>query len=73
MNRAADWDMKSARQTPLLAAGPWLLAFVLLLPAAAVAQPGGMLPGPLPLFPADNWWNADVSAAPWITCVMRRC
>ena len=20
--------------------------------------------GPLPLFPADNWWNADVSAAP---------
>ncbi len=24
----------------------------------------GPLPGPLPLFPADNWWNADVSAAP---------
>jgi hypothetical protein len=22
------------------------------------------LPTPLPLFPADNWWNADVSAAP---------
>ena len=22
------------------------------------------LPGPLPLFPADNWWNLDVSAAP---------
>jgi hypothetical protein len=25
---------------------------------------GGVLPGPLPLFPADNWWNVDVSGAP---------
>ena len=25
---------------------------------------GGALPGPLPLFPPDNWWNVDVSAAP---------
>jgi len=25
---------------------------------------GGALPGPLPLFPPDNWWNTDVSAAP---------
>jgi hypothetical protein len=25
---------------------------------------GGALPGPLPLFPPTNWWNADVSAAP---------
>jgi hypothetical protein len=25
---------------------------------------GGALPGPLPLFPADNWWNVDVSSAP---------
>ena len=33
---------------------------------AGPAQPvrNGPLPGPLPLFPADNWWNADVSAAP---------
>ena len=23
---------------------------------------GGPLPMPLPLFPADNWWNADISA-----------
>ena len=32
----------------------------------APAQPvrNGPLPEPLPLFPADNWWNADVSAAP---------
>jgi hypothetical protein len=32
--------------------------------AAQPAEPGGALPGPLPLFPADNWWNADVSGAP---------
>ena len=25
---------------------------------------GASLPGPLPLFPPDNWWNLDVSAAP---------
>ena len=25
---------------------------------------GGELPGPLPLFPLSNWWNADVSSAP---------
>ena len=25
---------------------------------------GGLLPGPLPLFPASNWWNLDISAAP---------
>ena len=30
----------------------------------ARAQPAGPLPQPLPLFPADNWWNADVSQAP---------
>jgi hypothetical protein len=32
-------------------------------PAAVPAQ-GAALPAPLPLFPADNWWNADISAAP---------
>ena len=33
---------------------------------ASLGQPvrNGPLPGPLPLFPADNWWNVDVSAAP---------
>jgi uncharacterized repeat protein (TIGR01451 family) len=25
---------------------------------------GGNLPGPLPLFPASNWWNLDISTAP---------
>jgi hypothetical protein len=31
-----------------------------------IAQPvrNGALPPPLPLFPLDNWWNTDVSAAP---------
>jgi hypothetical protein len=32
-------------------------------PASLPAE-GAALPGPLPLFPATNWWNADVSAAP---------
>jgi hypothetical protein len=33
-------------------------------PARAAPVLGGALPDPLPLFPADNWWNADVSQAP---------
>jgi hypothetical protein len=36
-------------------------------PAAVLAQGvqrGSGLPTPLPLFPPDNWWNVDVSAAP---------
>jgi hypothetical protein len=32
--------------------------------AAVAATVNGVLPGPLPLFPRDNWWNADVSSAP---------
>ncbi len=32
--------------------------------AAAASTPGGAIPGPLPIFPRDNWWNLDVSAAP---------
>jgi hypothetical protein len=32
------------------------------LPAQAIQN--GPLPQPLPLFPADNWWNLDVSQAP---------
>jgi hypothetical protein len=35
-----------------------------LIASLAHAQPGGPLPGPLPLFPSDNWWNVDISAAP---------
>ncbi len=45
-----------------------LIAALLLL-AAVVAlaqspQPNGPLPGPMPLFPPDNWWNTDISVAP---------
>jgi hypothetical protein len=28
------------------------------------ATQGGPLPGPLPLFPPNNWWNLDISNAP---------
>jgi Fibronectin type III domain len=51
---------------PKTCSGLLLLAVVVALSLAApvAAQPGGPLPAPLPLFPADNWWNADVSAAP---------
>ena len=31
---------------------------------AAVPVEGAVPPGPLPLFPSDNWWNTDVSTAP---------
>jgi hypothetical protein len=31
---------------------------------AAVPVEGAPPPGPLPLFPPDNWWNTDISAAP---------
>jgi hypothetical protein len=39
-----------------------LLGVTLAAPAQVVRN--GPLPGPLPLFPSTNWWNADVSAAP---------
>ena len=39
-----------------------------LIACATVALVGatlnGALPGPLPLFPYNNWWNVDISAAP---------
>jgi len=47
-----------------------LAAFASLLISGAAAGAGvgpvlgGALPGPLPLFPADNWWNTDISGAP---------
>lgn len=42
------------------------LALLLVLCCPLFAQPtrGGALPEPLPLFPPDNWWNADISNAP---------
>src|SRR5262245_18704884 len=46
-----------------------LLSCILLLPGPVAGMglgpiEGGALPSPLPLFPADNWWNTDISAAP---------
>jgi hypothetical protein len=49
-----------------------LLAFVLGCAAqgafaqcpASVPAEGAPPPAPLPLFPPDNWWNTDISAAP---------
>src|SRR5262245_53765622 len=39
--------------------------FVTALPALAMdSVRGGALPQPLPLFPADNWWNVDISNWP---------
>ena len=35
-----------------------------LAPAAFCATEGGAIPVPVPLFPTNNWWNTDVSAAP---------
>ncbi|MBW3563879.1 MAG: hypothetical protein KY459_04050 [Acidobacteria bacterium] len=39
---------------------------IAILAGTASAQPvrNGELPGPLPLFPSDNWWNVDISDAP---------
>jgi hypothetical protein len=47
--------------------GVLLAALAALFPATLLGQgatQGGPLPGPLPLFPADNWWNVDVTSAP---------
>ncbi|MEO8035526.1 MAG: fibronectin type III domain-containing protein [Acidobacteriota bacterium] len=43
-----------------------IFAMALLLAASPLlaATQGGPLPVPLPLFPANNWWNTDISAAP---------
>jgi hypothetical protein len=48
--------------TRLLLASLMSLALTAVLSAASTL--GGALPGPLPLFPADNWWNLDISSAP---------
>lgn len=31
---------------------------------AATNMLGGAIPGPLPIFPPDNWWNVDISTVP---------
>ncbi len=54
-------------QTRRIVALVTLLSFLFapVLPALALdATRGGALPQPLPLFPADNWWNLDISSWP---------
>jgi len=44
-----------------------LRLLLLLIATSAAAQGpviGGVPPPPLPLFPANNWWNTDISQAP---------
>src|SRR5688572_7299810 len=41
-----------------------LSLFALASAGHAQATKGGPIPVPQPLFPPNNWWNTDVSAAP---------
>jgi len=36
---------------------------VLLGVVEAASTLGGAIPGPLPIFPADNWWNLNIAQA----------
>ena len=50
-----------------IAAAAWTTLLLAVLAAPAYSQgvqQGGALPTPLPLFPATNWWNVAISAAP---------
>src|SRR5262245_2086358 len=46
----------------------WIFATLVTLGALGVAAAtsiqGGAIPGPLPIFPGDNWWNLDISHLP---------
>jgi hypothetical protein len=54
-----------SRPTPEVRLGGTVVMLVAATMAvAATATLGGPLPGPLPLLPADNWWNVDISGAP---------
>lgn len=55
----------SRRLTSVIAAVTLMAFFVASAPALALdAMRGGPVPQPLPLFPADNWWNLDISNWP---------
>ena len=58
--------MRSTYRIPVALSLVVACAVVGLHPSPARAQPvqNGPLPQPLPLLPADNWWNLDVSRAP---------
>src|SRR5216684_6676830 len=42
---------------------PSALVLLFVSASAIAATQGGPIPVPLPLFPANNWWNTDISAA----------
>jgi hypothetical protein len=43
---------------------PLALAQISVRAQSSPAERLGQLPPPMPLFPADNWWNQDISGAP---------
>ena len=45
-------------------AGTLISLLLAVVSLTAASELGGALPGTLPIFPADNWWNLDVSTAP---------
>jgi hypothetical protein len=51
------------RPAMFLSAFAAILCVIAVTVSAQVVR-DGPLPTPLPLFPADNWWNVDISAAP---------
>ena len=54
--------MTGSRRRCVLAALLFVTALGTIVMATATL--GGALPGPLPLFPPDNWWNFNIAAAP---------
>jgi hypothetical protein len=52
------------RANPATAIGLATAAAVCGLVSVLAATLGGALPAPLPLFPASNWWNLDITSAP---------
>jgi hypothetical protein len=59
-------DRWSATDTPDMSHRILAVALLVLIAANALAAPtqGGPIAVPLPLFPANNWWNIDISNAP---------
>ena len=57
--------MRSKLAVLFLAIVPMVLAIPAIAQCpASVPVEGAPPPGPLPIFPPDNWWNLDISAAP---------
>lgn len=53
----------TARPTSTPTATPTTTPTPRATPSTGVVR-NGTLPAPLPLFPADNWWNLDITSAP---------